>query len=604
MLRTILLVLLVSHIQFGNAQTIHDSIRVDWSQAGVQQFFVDSSNVLDVTTFGATGNGVSNDLPAVQSAFAALSGQSGIVYFPPGNYIINGTINIPDSVVIKGASSGLTALIFNLGGVTGNCINVWKPQTLPFYPVQDGYQKGSFKLVTDSAMIFNPGDYAELRQQNGSWDTNPAFWADYSAGQMLRVTGINGDTLYVEQAIRMDYDPSLNVEIRKIIPRVNIGIECVSVTRTDSTAPGVNYGIYANAAAQVRIRGVEMHRTIGAMIWAEYSTAMEISGCYFHHAYEYSGSNNRGYGVVMASHTGECKIENNIFRRLRHAMMVKQGANGNVFGYNYSIEPFRTEFPNDAGGDISLHGHYPFANLFEGNICQNLMIDQAWGPSGPFNTFFRNRIELYGIILSSGTVNTNKNNFVGNDITGTGPFQGNYLLTGTGHFEYGNNDNGVIKPTGTSALPDTSCYLDSFPAFWNIASPFPNIGTPNPVTGQNIPARERYVTTAAELTICGPDTVTTGLNSYDKVSTSEIQIYPNPADDRIYIIYDQKAGDKNVSVVLRNIITGVQFLKPYSPKNVHDRIEIDISNLPAGTYVIQIKSDLYSGSALFVKSTY
>src|SRR5438309_11771631 len=113
-------------------------------------------------------------------------------------------------------------------------------------------------------------------------------------------------------------------------------------------------------------------------------------------------------------------------------MMVKQGANGNVFAYNYSIEPTLTEWLYDASGDISVHGDYPFANLFEGNIVQTLYIDQTWGPGGPYNTFFRNREDLYGIIITQGNVTTDKNNFVGNEITNTGAFLGNYIVPGNG----------------------------------------------------------------------------------------------------------------------------------------------------------------------------
>jgi hypothetical protein len=43
----------------------------------------------------------------------------------------------------------------------------------------------------------------------------------------------------------------------------------------------------------------------------------------------------------------------------------------------------------------------PYANLFEGNIIQNYMIDHYWGPAGPYNTFFRNRTELYGIVMTN-----------------------------------------------------------------------------------------------------------------------------------------------------------------------------------------------------------
>jgi len=558
------------------AQVIPDSMRVEWNYAGVQQFYADTTNIADVTLFGAVGNGSANDYPAVLSALASLSGHSGIVYFPPGNYLLNSTIQLPDSVILKGASSSQTTLTFDFGGITGNCINVWAGQSHPYYALRSGYAKGSFRLVCDSAINFSAGDYAELREENGSWDTNPVFWADYSVGQMVKIDSVHGDTLFLEHALRIDYDSLLNVEIRKVNMRGNTGIQCMRILRVDSTAPSVNYGIYFNFAANCHVRGVEMEHTIGAMIWAEASTALEITGNYFHHSYEYTGSSTKGYGVVMAVHTGESKIENNIFRHLRHAMMVKQGANGNVYAYNYSIEPTRSEFPSDFGGDISLHGHYAYANLFEGNICQNLMLDQAYGSSGPFNTFFRNRVERYGIILSSGTVNTNQNNFIGNDITGTGLGQGQYVITGTGHLLYGNNDNGTLQPPGTGLLNDTSYYLTGTPSFWNITEPFPNIGTPNPVTGQNNPARQRFLS-GGSFTICGEELPT----RVKDIKPEDFEIFPNPACSTLTIYPGRFA-----TVVDIQDATGKRMMQFISPAKI--QADLDVSALPAGIYFITL----------------
>ena len=133
-------------------------------------------------------------------------------------------------------------------------------------------------------------------------------------------------------------------------------------------------------------------------------------------------------------------------------MVAKQGANGNVFAYNYSLDPYRSEYPHDAGGDMLLHGHYPFANLFEGNIGQSMIMDDTWGASGPYNTFFRNRAELYGIILFDQSVNSDEQNIVGNEVTNDD--KGNYHLQPGHHFTYDNNIKGTIQPPNTNILND------------------------------------------------------------------------------------------------------------------------------------------------------
>jgi len=77
--------------------------------------------------------------------------------------------------------------------------------------------------------------------------------------------------------------------------------------------------------------------------------------------------------------------------------LVQHGANGNVFAYNFSFnaKSYAGEFIGPIyykNTDISLHGHYPFSNLFEGNIAQYIYSDHSHGANGPYNTFLRNRL--------------------------------------------------------------------------------------------------------------------------------------------------------------------------------------------------------------------
>jgi len=360
--------------------------------------------------------------------------------------------------------------------------------------VTGGLTRGSTLLtITNAGTLFSSGQRIELRQANGSWDTNPAVWAAYSVGHVTTIDSVQGDTIFMREGLRMDYDAALFPEVQAINCVENSGLECFRMTRVDSLATGVNYGIYFNYAYNCFVKGVESYKSIGAHCLAEVSAHLQISNCYFHEAYAYDGASTRGYGVIMGIHTVLSRIENNIFRKLRHAMMVKQGANGNVFGYNYSREPNRSEFPANYGADINIHGHYPFANLFEGNQCQNMIVDQAWGPAGPYNTFFRNRAELYGMIISPGSVESNRQTIVGNDITSTTVFQGMYTINGTGHYQQAKRVQGNIVPSGTGTLSDTTLYLDSLPVFWRSNFNWPSIGIPIAPASNQLPAAARWL---------------------------------------------------------------------------------------------------------------
>jgi hypothetical protein len=290
-------------------------------------------------------------------------------------------------------------LNFNFGGTSLDCISMAGSIATVFVQLDAGFTKDNGWITSDSAFLFSSGDYAEIIEENGTWNDKPATWAVQSVGQIVQIDHRHNDTLFLMSPLRITYDATLNPRVRKIDPRVNAGVECLKIKRIQSTR-------------------------------------ILVEGNYFHHSFLYDGASKHGYGVILNAHSGECLVTNNIFRYLRHAMMVKTGANGNVFSYNYSLDVHRSEpIMQDYGGDISLHGHYAYANLFEGNIVRNICIDHEWGPSGPYNTFFRNRAEGYGIIFSSCTPPycSNSQHIVGNDVDYNGYLFGPYTITGTGH---------------------------------------------------------------------------------------------------------------------------------------------------------------------------
>jgi hypothetical protein len=205
--------------------------------------------------------------------------------------------------------------------------------------------------------------------------------------------------------------------------------------------------------------------------------AAEFRDSYFHHAFDYGGGGH-GYGVSLGFHTTDCLVENNIFRHLRHAMMVQVGACGNVFGYNYSLENVQgTGETNLNQGwtpcDISLHGHYPYCNLFEGNVVQEIDVADYWGPCGPGNTFLRNEVLAEGLEIFD---YSHGQNVVGNEI-GSGRYG---LLIDTsveGTLGHGNDVNGSVQWDDSIAdhtIP-VSYYLTVKPWFFG-DTPWPIIG--------------------------------------------------------------------------------------------------------------------------------
>lgn len=570
-MRNIILLFLLSVSFGGVCQIIPDDRVVDWSDAGIGADFDYPELLLNVMDFGAAGNGVSDDTPALLSAIAALDNSPGIIFFPQGDYLIKNTISLHSGVVIRGVDSLNTRILIDFEGVAADVFQMNGAAAYSPVPVEGGYDFNNDFIVVPNNVNIVEGDYVELLQDNGSWDIVPAGWAENSVGQLLKITNVNDDTLFLEHPLRINYSQELNPRIRPIIPIQNCAIENLKLIRLDEPSEGAGSNISISLAANCKIIGVESFKSVGSHIAISKSTQIKVSDCYLHHAFTYDGSGTRGYGVTLSMHTGECLIVDNIFEHLRHAMMVKTGSNGNVFAYNYSIDPYRSETIHDFSGDISLHGHYAYANLFEGNIVQNIIIDHYWGPSGPLNTFFRNRAELYGFVTTSGDLQTASLNVVGQEITDTDFLYGIYQIYGEDHFEYGNYVKGNILPSYTNFLPDSSYYLSSSPVFWNIPQQWPSIGIPYDIGQGTNPAKERYFG------------FSTSINS----QTTEVfvDIYPNPVKDYIFIEGCDNAIVKLISLTGELVY---QDILPLGEKS--SRITI-ANNIKNGIYILLAISD-------------
>lgn len=60
--------------------------------------------------FGALGNGVTDDVAAIQAAIDSLITTGGIVYFGPKTYMVGSTITLPSKVFLQGSGSGATRI--------------------------------------------------------------------------------------------------------------------------------------------------------------------------------------------------------------------------------------------------------------------------------------------------------------------------------------------------------------------------------------------------------------------------------------------------------------------------------------------------------------
>lgn len=471
-----------------HSQIIPEQRRITWKPGipgGIPQ---KTSPVENVKNYGADPTGETDSYEAFNAAISQLPLKGGIVYIPEGTYLLNSTLLINKSnVIIRGAGMISTRLLSNVNDVS---VKVESDVAGPWQKLTGGYHLGSLQIVVENGSALSKGSFIEIQQDNDSaimytestWNQR---WAENSVGQVIEIAEVNGNTITLKTCLHLTFFSRLNPVVRPINVVKNVGIEYLFIQKLKPA----NHTISFHHTAYCWMKNVESEMTMRSHVRISASLGLEIKECFMHKSYNYGGGGH-GYGVECANHTTDVLVENNIFDSLRHAMMVQTGANGNVYAYNYSTNPLQGE-PGSVLNtgwippDISIHGHYPFMNLFEGNEVMEIGISDYWGPAGPGNTFLRNRVQGDGILCYD---HSDEQNLLGNMTT--------YLINSGNTcqhlLEHGNNINGVMvwdKKIPEHTLP-ASFYLEKAPAYFKGYS-WPPFG---PETGKEdpLPAKKRY----------------------------------------------------------------------------------------------------------------
>jgi hypothetical protein len=360
---------------------------IDWSTAGVGGI---PPRATTCTTVSANG---SNDMTsAINSALSACpSGQA--VLLAAGTFRVNGNINVPANVTLRGAGANQT--ILNAHGSSHGVINLGSGS--PNYPgvsVTSGATSGSTSIGVSSASGISVGTYLMITELNDASYVSTAggegncTWCDgyngtRARGQIVEVASVAGTTIGFTPALYSDYSHTP-----------------LAATMTATKYAGVeNLQVYANNTGYVAdfmmsgcaycwVKGVEANYTDGDFVEVHYGYRDEIRDSYFSNAYAHSPGTTDS-DVFIVNKTSATLVENNIVERGHLAIMLNWGAAGNVIAYNYTEGEFDSGSPNFVTGGISFHGAHPQFNLLEGNVINRLEPDEIWGSSST-GTAFRN----------------------------------------------------------------------------------------------------------------------------------------------------------------------------------------------------------------------
>lgn len=407
-----------------------------------------------------------------------------VLYFPEGVYRINNMVTLGTSnIVIKGDGSDKT--IFKWVGPQQYCFNVFGQDSLGAGGVAaTGLEQDYFFQMPDDRLNFQPGDWAVLTRNDPGRGCDSTY-----IRQFARVDSVWENFVGFKEPLRIRYDANEDgARVHKLLPIQNIGFEDLAIDASENMGAERLGTMHSNIAFQFSVngwvRGVESYKPAFQHVIINLASNIEVSGCYFHDGHEFIGG--RGYGVNMQNGAAECRIENNIFRALRHAILMQRGANGNVVAYNFCIDS------KDGNGedDLIFHGGHAFRNLVEGNSVEHLHFDLRQCDNGPYNIVFRNRVRKKNVQAGSWPLGAGGQFcVVGNESKQC------IQLVGNSHDSWDNEENGFLcccgngddgdpEPIGNSLIyQDAPAYIgaDNWPLF--------GPGSPASAT---LPASERY----------------------------------------------------------------------------------------------------------------
>lgn len=451
-------------------QIIPFTRRVEWKPGVPGEIPHITFAVENITDHGGYPGGTVSS-KAFYDALDALPEEGGVIYFPEGKYRFTAGIEIIRSnIVLRGAGMNKTRLVFDTGDI---CISVGISRDGDWQNLLEGYRKDTKTVTVDDGSKFDTGGFAEIQQKNDPdimytdpfWDQS---WSKHSVGQIFEIDTVAGDQVTFTTPLYISYRRDLHPQIspRRLIERV--GIEDLYIEKLQS---GNTHTILFDHAAYCWVRNIESYHTDRSHVSFHSCLGCEVRHSYFHHSLCHEGGH--GYGVSCIKHSSNILVEDNIFYALRSDLTIATGTNGSVFSYNYM------------GEDISVHGHYSYMNLYEDNYVDEIGIADWWGPAGPGNTYFRNRVFGVGIFYRD---QSHQQNVLGNITT--------YLYDDDGtsqeKLEHGNVVAGRTQWHDTipdHTLPD-SYYLEGKPEFfrdfeWPVCGP--DVEKP-----LKIPARYRF----------------------------------------------------------------------------------------------------------------
>src|ERR1700721_411808 len=321
---------------------------IDWSTVGVGGI---PPRATACTTLSP--NGTNDMTKTINSALSACpSGQA--VLLAAGTFRVNGNINVPANVTLRGAGANQT--ILDAHGSSNGVVNLGNSGPANGgVTVTSGATSGSTSISVSSASGISVGTYLLITELNDSsyvsiqgGEGNCTWCDNYNGtrvrGQIVEVTSVSGNTVGFTPGLYGAY--SHTPLAASMTETKYAGVENLQVYANNT---GYVASFMMNGCAYCWIKGVESNYTDGDFVEVHSGYRDEVRDSYFSNAYGHSPGQTDS-DIFIVNNTSASLVENNIVERAHISIMLNWGAAGNVIAYNYTEGEFDSGSPNSLMG--------------------------------------------------------------------------------------------------------------------------------------------------------------------------------------------------------------------------------------------------------------
>ncbi len=370
--------------------------------------------------YGAVGDGVTDDLAAINAAISAAAQNSAVIFPPNKTFLVSGSISTTKRVVLRGG--GHTTVIKSRSPSGGDNATIRFDgsggSTDLFYA---DAAKGASNIVLNSASGYAVGSWLQIIKSNklGLVEGNLENTSGKVMSQWVRVHAIaNVTNITTDRPLYWPYATLQGAYASKTSLLTNCGVENLKIDAYSNALFGIRFVLCGNSwvsgvmITNTGAHGVQLYSSARCTVRSNWLMA------------PIKDFDSR-YAVSATQFSTDCLIEDNIIDGWSAGGMASVGSSGNVFGYNYVHRGFQlTPITTSTRFSFFCHGTFSTYNLFIGNKGGRGTIDDYWG-SNHKNTLARNWFTASqlnetngwttGTLIAAENDRTNRwNNWVGN----------------------------------------------------------------------------------------------------------------------------------------------------------------------------------------------